>query len=173
MRRRSPPGARIKVKRHHQRTEVLVADAAGAYSSGMASYLEWVRQFCLSLPHTTEKVRWEHNLLFCIGEKMYCVANLEPGMGPSKIAFKCTPEIFAELVEVEGMIPAPYMAHNHWVSVTEMEPFRQTELKEHIENSYRLVLAKLPKKTQTRLSGTNPAPKRSSTKQKPAVKRKK
>jgi predicted DNA-binding protein (MmcQ/YjbR family) len=139
----------------------------------MASYLEWVRQFCLSLPHTTEKVRWEHNLLFCIGEKMYCVANLEPGNGPNKIAFKCTPEIFAELVEMEGMIPAPYMAHNHWVSVTDMELFRTTELKEHIRNSYQLVLTKLPKKTQIILSGSNAVPKRSSAKPKPAAKRKK
>jgi predicted DNA-binding protein (MmcQ/YjbR family) len=139
----------------------------------MASYLEWVRQFCLSLPHTTEKVRWEHNLLFCIGEKMYCVANLEPGNGPNKIAFKCTPEIFAELVEMEGMIPAPYMAHNHWVSVTDMELFRATELKEHIRNSYQLVLTKLPKKTQTRLGGSTAAPKRASAKPKPAARRKK
>lgn len=138
----------------------------------MAFYLEWVRQFCLSLPHTTEKVRWEHNLLFCIGERMYCVANLEPGMGPSKITFKCTPEIFAELVEVEGMIPAPYSARNHWVSVTDLEPFRQSELKEHIHNSYRLVLARLPKKTQARLTA-NSAPKTAGAKPKPAAKRRK
>jgi predicted DNA-binding protein (MmcQ/YjbR family) len=104
---------------------------------------------------------------------MYCVANLEPGMGPSKIAFKSSPEIFAELVEMEGMIPAPYMAHNHWVSVTDMELFRTPELKEHIRNSYQLVLAKLPKKTQTRLGGSSPAPKHSSAKPKPAAKRKK
>jgi predicted DNA-binding protein (MmcQ/YjbR family) len=139
----------------------------------MASYLEWVRQFCLLLPHTTEKVRWEHNLLFCIGEKMYCVANLEPGNGPSKIAFRCTPEIFAELVEMEGIIPAPYMARNHWVSVTEMESFRQAELKEHIRSSYQLVLGKLPKKMQAKLSGDTAVPKRSSSKSKSAAKRKK
>jgi predicted DNA-binding protein (MmcQ/YjbR family) len=139
----------------------------------MASYLEWVRQFCLSLPHTTEKVRWEHNLLFCIGEKMYCVANLEPGNGPSKITFRCTPEIFAELVEMEGIIPAPYMARNHWVSVTDLEPFRQTELKERIRSSYQLVLGKLPKKTQAQLCGNTAAPKRSSSKPKLAAKRKK
>jgi predicted DNA-binding protein (MmcQ/YjbR family) len=136
----------------------------------MASYLDWVRQFCLSLPHATEKVRWEHNLLFCIGDRIYCVANLEPGMGPSKITFKCTPEVFAELVEVEGMIPAPYMARNHWVSVTDMEPFRQSELKEHIQNSYQLVLGKLPKNTQAKLTGRKPAPKRPSPKKLSAVK---
>jgi predicted DNA-binding protein (MmcQ/YjbR family) len=136
----------------------------------MASYLEWVRAFCLSLPHTTEKVRWEHNLLFCVAEKMYCVANLEPGMGPSKITFKCTPEVFTQLVEVDGIIPAPYMARNHWVSVTDLEPFRQSDLKERIRSSYELVLAKLPQRTQARLTAavqTAPA------KRKPAAKRKK
>ena len=53
------------------------------------SYIDWVRAFCLSLPHTTEKVQWVHDLLFCIGGKMYCVVNLEPGLNPTKIAFKC------------------------------------------------------------------------------------
>lgn len=120
----------------------------------MTSYLEWVRAFCLSLPHATEDVKWEHNLLFRIAGKMFCVANLEPGMGPSKIAFKCAPERFAELVEIEGIIPAPYMAHNHWVSITEMDALRQPEIKQLILDSYKLVLAKLPKKTQAGLQAT-------------------
>lgn len=137
----------------------------------MAFYLEWVRQFCLSLPHTTEKVRWEHNLLFCVGEKIYCVANLEPGMSRSKITFKSTPEIFAELVESEGMIPAPYMARNHWVSVTDLEPFRQSELTDHIRNSYQLVLAKLPKGIQAQLAGASSPARRAPAKRKPARKR--
>lgn len=143
----------------------------------MAAYLEWVRQFCQSLPHTTEKVRWEHNLLFCVGDRMYCVANLEPGVGPGKITFKCTLEIFAEMVEREGMIPAPYMARNHWVSVTETELFRQSELKERISASYQLVFAKLPKRTQDQLNGTVRAAagraKPSKSKLKPVPKRRK
>jgi predicted DNA-binding protein (MmcQ/YjbR family) len=137
----------------------------------MDSYLEWVRAFCRSLAHTTEKVRWEHNLLFCIGEKMFCVANLEPAESPGRIAFKCTPEKFAELVEVEGLVPAPYMAHNHWVSVRDMNALRRVELEELIHHSYRLVLERLPKKTQAALANTRPSPKRS--KAKPAAKRRK
>ncbi|HEY5030166.1 MAG TPA: MmcQ/YjbR family DNA-binding protein [Candidatus Angelobacter sp.] len=120
----------------------------------MASYIDWVRAFCLSLPHATEDVKWEHNLLFRIAGKMFCVANLEPGMSPTKIAFKCTPEKFAELVESEGIIPAPYMAHNHWVAMTEIDALRSPEIKELIRDSYQLVLAKLPKKTQAALSQT-------------------
>ena len=118
----------------------------------MPAYIDWVRDTCRSLPHTTEDVQWEHNLLFRIAGKIYCIANLEPGMSPTKISFKCTPETFAELVEIEGIVPAPYMARNHWVSLTEMNALRQAEIKELILNSYQLVLEKLPRKTQATLT---------------------
>jgi predicted DNA-binding protein (MmcQ/YjbR family) len=124
----------------------------------MPSYVDWIRSFCLSLPHATEDVQWEHNLLFRIAGKMFCIANLEPGVSPTKIAFKCTAERFAELVEIDGIIPAPYMARNHWVAILELEALRQPELKELIQNSYRLVLEKLPKKTQASMNAT-PRPK--------------
>lgn len=86
---------------------------------------------------------------------MFCVANLEPGMSPTKIAFKCTPEKFAELVELEGIIPALYMARNHWVAMIEIDALRQPEIKELIQDSYRMILEKLPKKTQAE-PGTKP-----------------
>jgi predicted DNA-binding protein (MmcQ/YjbR family) len=120
----------------------------------VATYIDWVRKVCLALPHTTEDVQWEHDLLFRIAGKIYCVANLEPGLGPTKIAFKCTPERFAELVEVENIIPAPYMARNHWVAMIEVDALRPPEIQQLIEYSYRLVLEKLPKRTQAALAGT-------------------
>ena len=131
----------------------------------MAFYIDWVRAFCLTLPNATEDVQWEHNLLFRIAGKMFCVANLEPGVSPTRISFKCTPEKFAELVEVEGIIPAPYMARNHWVAMVEIDALRQPEVKELIRGSYQLVLEKLPKRTQaglrtglrTKLSAKPPA----------------
>lgn len=140
----------------------------------MISYVDWVRAFCLSLPHATEDVQWEHNLLFRIAGKMFCIANLEPGISPTKVAFKCTPEKFAELVEIEGIIPAPYMARNHWVAMIETDALRQPEVKELIQSSYQLILEKLPKKTQADLgatSSTKPAAKKSKTKPARAVKR--
>jgi predicted DNA-binding protein (MmcQ/YjbR family) len=118
----------------------------------MPAYIDWIRDFCRALPHTTEDVQWEHNLLFRIAGKIFCIANLEPGNGPSKIAFKCTPEKFAELVELEGIIPAPYMARNHWVALTEMDALRQAAIKELIRGSYQLVREKLPRKTQAALA---------------------
>ncbi len=122
----------------------------------MPAYLDWVRAFCLSLPHATEDVQWEHDLLFRIAGKMFCVANMEPELVPTKIAFKCTPEKFAELVEIEGIIPAPYMARNHWVAIIEMDALRRPELEQLMRHSYELVRQKLPKKVQMALE--NPAP---------------
>src|SRR5437588_9699893 len=116
----------------------------------MASHIEWIRKYCLALPHTTEKIQWGNDLLFRIGEKMYCVLCLEP-QAPVKVSFKCTPEKFAELVEIEGIIPAPYMARNNWVAMVEMDALRQNEIKELVRKSYRLVFEKLPRKTQAEL----------------------
>ena len=131
--------------------------SVNGYISLMPSYLDWVRAFCLSLPNATEDVQWEHDLLFRIAGKMFCVANLEPGISPTKIAFKCTPEKFAELVEIEGIIPAPYMARNHWVAMIEMDALRQPEIRELIQASYQMILEKLPRNKQAALGATSTA----------------
>ena len=116
----------------------------------MPSHIDWVREFCLSIPHTTEDIQWGNDLLFRVSKKIYCVVCLEP-QAPVKLSFKCTPEKFAELIEVEGIIPAPYMARNKWVALVELNALRQSEIKELIRNSYQLVFEKLPKKTQAEL----------------------
>ena len=121
----------------------------------MPSHIEWIRKFCLSLPHTTENVQWGNDLLFRIGNKMYCVLCLEP-QTHAKVSFKCTPEKFAELVEIEGIIPAPYLARNHWVALVEMDALRQNEIKDLVRGSYQLVLEKLPKKVQASLQRSKP-----------------
>ena len=54
-------------------------------------------------------------------------------------------------MEIDGIIPAPYMARNHWVAMLDMNALRQPEIKELIQGSYRMILEKLPKKTQAAL----------------------
>ncbi|HEY6251442.1 MAG TPA: MmcQ/YjbR family DNA-binding protein [Candidatus Angelobacter sp.] len=116
----------------------------------MPSHIDRVREFCLSLPHTTEDIQWESHLLFRIAKKMYCIVSLEP-QSPTKMSLKCTPEKFAELVEVDGIIPAPYMARNHWVAFVDLNALRQNEIRDLIRNSYQLVFERLPKKLQLKL----------------------
>lgn len=111
--------------------------------------IDWVRQCCLAFPHTTEKVQWGNDLVFKIAGKMFAVAALEPG--DHWLSFKCTDEEFAELVERAGIIPAPYMARAHWVSLQTDDALPAAEIKRLLRQAYDLVFAKLPKKTQAGL----------------------
>lgn len=112
--------------------------------------VEAIRKYCLSLPHVTERVQWGNDLLFCIGGKMFAVATLDAKC-PTKLSFKCTPEKFAELVESEGIIPAPYVARYHWVALEDWDALPQKELKERLKIAYQLVHDKLPKKVRSDL----------------------
>lgn len=112
--------------------------------------LESLRKYCNSLPHVTEDVKWANDLCFLIAGKMFCVASLDRNEG-GRASFKCEPETFAELIERDGIIPAPYMARNHWVALQRWDALRDSEIKAAVRRSYALVLAKLPKKTQLSL----------------------
>jgi len=122
--------------------------------------LESIRSFCLSLPHVDEKVQWENDLLFRIGGKMFAVVALEPSHGVL-MSCKCTPEKFAELVEQEGMIPAPYVARYHWVGFERLDALPERELKALLQNAYELVRDRLPKKLKDSLTTTPSARARS------------
>jgi predicted DNA-binding protein (MmcQ/YjbR family) len=112
--------------------------------------VEWVRELCLSFPHATEKISWGHDLTFRVNEKIFAVTVLEPA--PIWLSFKCTPETFAELTERIGIIPAPYMARAKWVALETKEALGTEELRQLLRESYDLVFAKLPKKTQQALA---------------------
>jgi predicted DNA-binding protein (MmcQ/YjbR family) len=112
--------------------------------------LDQLRAYCRTLPHVTEDVKWGNDLCFLIAGKMFCVCSLDPQEG-GRASFKCTPERFAELIEQEDIIPAPYMARNHWVSLRKWNALRDSQIKAAVKESYDLVKAKLPKKTQLTL----------------------
>ena len=102
------------------------------------------RHICLSLPGATEDVKWDNDLCFSVGGKMYCVTSLE---APYKIAFKVKDEEFEELSNTEGFMPAPYMARAKWVLVTDPGKLNNKEWEKYVKQSYELVKAKIPKKS--------------------------
>ncbi|MFY9619323.1 MAG: MmcQ/YjbR family DNA-binding protein [Pyrinomonadaceae bacterium] len=106
---------------------------------------ESVRAHCLSFPHATENVQWGNDLVFKIAGKMFAVMVLEP---PAKyvLSFKCTEEKFNELIEQDGIDPAPYMARNKWAALERFDVLPDRELRALLRNSYEMVLSKLPKK---------------------------
>jgi predicted DNA-binding protein (MmcQ/YjbR family) len=106
---------------------------------------ESVRAHCLSFPRATENVQWSNDLVFKIAGKMFAVMVLEP---PAKyvLSFKCTEEKFNELIEQDGIDPAPYMARNKWAALERFDVLSDRELKALLRTSYEMVLSKLPKK---------------------------
>lgn len=113
--------------------------------------IEQLRKFCLSFAYATEDVKWGKDLCFCVGEKMFCVTGLEPAED-WQFSFKCTLEKFAELIELDGIDPAPYVARYHWVAVQKHNALADSELKELISNSYKMVFDKLPLKVRKNLT---------------------
>ena len=110
--------------------------------------IETIRNICKDLPHVTEDIKWGDDLCFMIGEKMFCVSNLNP---PLKVSLKVTDEEFAELSNSPGIIPAPYVARYKWILVEDMSRFTSKEWRHYITQSYNLVKAKLPKKVLDQL----------------------
>ena len=62
-----------------------------------------------------------------------------------------TVEKFDELIERDGIIPAPYMARNKWVKLETLDALGDRELKAMINKSYEMIFSRLPKKTQAEL----------------------
>jgi predicted DNA-binding protein (MmcQ/YjbR family) len=94
----------------------------------------------------TEDIKWDDDLVFSVGGKMFVVAMLEP---PHRVSFKCDDETFAELVERDGIIPAPYLARAKWVSIESLgHGMDWRELEGRLRRSYALVKASLPKRAQ-------------------------
>ena len=110
--------------------------------------IEELRDFCLSLPSVTEGIKWENNLAFSVGGKMFCLADLDP---PLRVSFKVPEEQFPEMTLNPGIIQAPYFARMMWVSVIDESCLGHEEWEKYIRQSYDLVKSKLPKKLRERL----------------------
>jgi predicted DNA-binding protein (MmcQ/YjbR family) len=108
--------------------------------------MEWVRKVCKGLPHTTEQMQWGDHLVFKIGGKMYAVISLEPA--GNCMSLKVPDEEFAGLCEVDGVIPAPYLARAKWVALEREDALPAAEVKRLVRQAYELVKAKLPKKVR-------------------------
>ncbi|MGZ3847257.1 MAG: MmcQ/YjbR family DNA-binding protein [Flavisolibacter sp.] len=109
--------------------------------------VDFVRKVCLSLPAVTEDVKWE-NLVFSVGERMFCMVPLEQ---PFKCSFKISDEEFEEVSMREGFLPAPYLARAKWVLVTNASKLHKKEWQQFLQQSYELVKKKLTQKTKKQL----------------------
>jgi predicted DNA-binding protein (MmcQ/YjbR family) len=126
------------------------------YTSSMNA--ETTRAFLLTLPHVVETRQWGDNLVFwtgdkAIGGKMFALINLDdpgPRLSQSDLMFAAGPERYHELLELEGVIPAPYMARIFWVALESWSrsPFLKSEFEDLLRNAHAITYGKLPKKVR-------------------------
>ena len=119
--------------------------------------IDALRRFCLKFPHATENIQWGYDLCFKVDGKLFAVTPLEPA--PVRLSFKCSPQNFTELCERPGIRPAPYMARAQWVALEQLDTLPDSELRELLAESYRLVWERLPKKRQQELTSGKAEPK--------------
>ncbi len=107
-----------------------------------------IRDHCLSLPHVTEVVRWGGHLLLKVGGKMFVILDLD-GFSCS---FRCTPDAYAELTEMQDIVPAGHNLWKHqWVTLETLSALPEREFRELLSESYHIVRATLPKKVRADL----------------------
>lgn len=117
---------------------------------------ERIRAICLALPHVSETVNWGHRLVYWaapreIGGKMFAMTDLD-GTADGLLLFHCGQERFYELLEVDGIVPAPYLARAHWVMLERWEALRPREIEDELRRAYTLIFEKLPRRTKTVLA---------------------
>jgi len=118
---------------------------------------ERLRAFLLKLPHVVETRQWGNNLVFWVGDKavggkMFALVNLDdPGgtrLARTAFSFAASRERFHELLENEGVIPAPYFARAHWVALEDWNSLPWRELEELLREANEIVFNKLPARTK-------------------------
>ncbi len=122
-------------------------------SESMGMSVEQLDDLCANWPGATRAIKWDVDLVWSVSGKMFVImCTIGPERG--RISFNVGPERFLELTDQPGITSAPYMARAYWVSINEPGEFSEAELANHVRQSYELVRAKLPKKTQRALGVT-------------------
>jgi predicted DNA-binding protein (MmcQ/YjbR family) len=105
-----------------------------------------IREFCLAFPQAMEKLQWGDQLCFKIGNKIFAML----GLDNPRLCFKCSPESFSELIEIEDIRPAPYVGRYKWVMIDRLDALGWDELQDLIRQSYEMVAANAPRKKAAR-----------------------
>jgi predicted DNA-binding protein (MmcQ/YjbR family) len=139
---------------------------------------ERIRAYLLTLPHAVETMQWGATLVFwtcdkSIGGKMFAILNFnEPSPGaPSKLrwggiaeshlpsrkphrilSYAAGPERFPDLIELDGLSPAPYLARAHWIAADRWDAFTPAEWRSELAAAHTLITAKLPPRTRKALA---------------------
>ena len=105
--------------------------------------IEDIRNICKKLPAVTEDIKWESDLCFSIGGKLFVIAGSDDTSTGASL--KVPDEEFETLCSKKGIKPAAYLARYKWISI-DINSLSKKEWTSLIKQSYELIRDKLPKK---------------------------
>jgi predicted DNA-binding protein (MmcQ/YjbR family) len=110
--------------------------------------VESLRDYCLAKTQSQEGFPFgEHTLVFTVKGKMFLLVSLDRPV--LRFNVKCDPEKAIELREQYAAVqPGYHMNKKMWNTVIVDGSIPSKEIKEMIDDSYRLVVHSLPKKEQ-------------------------
>lgn len=108
--------------------------------------------FCHSLPHTTHVNQWGGADVWKIGGKVFAIGWFDEDSHPA-ITFKTSEIVYEILRDAPGCRPAPYLASRgmKWIQSYDEPGLDDDQLREYLEESYRIVSLGLTKKLQREL----------------------
>ena len=112
--------------------------------------IEDYRDFCLSLPGTTEETPFgPDTLVFKVGGKIFALTDLQTF---ASFNVKCDPERAAELRERYDFVrPGFHMNKKHWNTILVGQGGTDAQLRQWLTDSYQLIVTALPKATRAEL----------------------
>lgn len=107
--------------------------------------IEELREYCLRKKSTTENFPFdETTLVFKVKNKMFALTDVD---GQLFVNLKCDPVKAVQLRErYDAVLPGYHMNKKLWNTVMIDERLDDNLIKEWIDDSYKLVVEKLPKK---------------------------
>jgi predicted DNA-binding protein (MmcQ/YjbR family) len=114
-----------------------------------------LRRDCLALPGSSETFPFgPENSVFKVSGKIFAISRLdrEPSL---RISLKCEPGLAEQLrVSHAAITPGYHLNKRHWNTVVLDGSVPDAMVRDMIEDSYDLIVAKLPKRTRQALGWT-------------------
>jgi predicted DNA-binding protein (MmcQ/YjbR family) len=110
-----------------------------------------LRRQCLALRGAVEEFPFgPHHSVFKVAGKMFALTAL--GRSPLQVSVKCEPDLAAEFRASYGAVePGWHLNKRHWNTITVGGDVPDRLVRDMIEDSYDLIVSRLPRGTQIRL----------------------
>lgn len=107
--------------------------------------------YCGSLKGTSNVVQWGNASVWKVGGKIFAICSFWGEGAFQKISFKCSDLSYQILCELDGIIPAPYLARGKWVQIQSEEAMSDDDIKSYLDDAHAIIAAKLSKAKRAEL----------------------